>query len=273
MKTPLVSTLLLSALLTSSGPAATVVLDFNDAATGNLPGQSGLGTGTTGDWDGSTDIDVVAGDLTAPGSTNYAVTQSGTAQSIQGQTASTGRQANVTLSTALTGNTIWGSFLLNMNGSLGGRGGITLNNAIDDTSPENPRIFALGADLEAWTVSNNADVEIASSITESDTALILFQILVNDSGNDTMNLWVNPDGTNLGAAASNSSTDFLDGTGITTLGITSYNGNAPIIDNVRLSDDADAYFQVTAIPEPSTFLLVGAAGIAMLVLRRFRKNG
>jgi hypothetical protein len=267
---PLVLLLLLS-LLAVNVHAATVLLDFNDADLGDLPGQFALGTGTTGNWDAATDIDVIAGDLTAPGSTNYAVTQSGTAQSIQGQTGSNARQANVQLSTALTGDTIWGSFLLNLNGSTSGRGGITLNPTIDDTTPNDPRIFALGADFQAWlTGDNGAEINIGSSISASETALILFQIDFNPTGNDTLNLWVNPDVTNLGTASTNSSTDFLGAGGITHLGILSYNGNAPIIDNVRLSDDADAFNQVTAIPEPSSLFLVGVAGMGILILRRFR---
>lgn len=263
--------LLLIGLFSDTGHAATVLLDFNDAATGNLPGQSGLGTGTTGSWGGSTDIDVVAGDLTAPASTNYSVTQSRTAQSIRGGT--NARQATIALSTPLTGNTIWGSFLINLNGQTsGGRGGITLNPTLG-SNPADPRIFVIDDDVQAWLTGNSgAEAAITSSaVSASTTALILFQIEVADTGNDTINLWLNPDVTNIGSAdANHSSTDFLGAGGISTLGIFSYNGGIPTIDNVRLSDDADAFLKVTAIPEPSTFLLVGVAGLAVLMLRRYR---
>jgi len=178
MKTKVSRSIALTILTTAiplSVQSATFIVDFNDATLGDLPGQSS-GSGTTGNWGGSNDIDVVAGDLVAPGSTNYAITQSGTAQSIQGPSGSNSRKANIALSTALTGTTIWGSYLVNLNNNTSGRGGIQFNtSALSDTSAQDPRIFALGTSVQGWLDgSTGAEVTAATAMTASATSLVLF---------------------------------------------------------------------------------------------------
>lgn len=214
---------------------------------------------------------MTGGDLTAPASTNYAITQTGTPQSIIGS-GSSAREANVALSTALTGSTIWGSFLVNLNGGTVGRGGIQFNAPVSATNPNDPRVLALGLDAQArLDGSGGADINFSNALTSNATALILFSIDFDPAGNDTMNMWVNPDVANLGAPLSFSTADWLGASGITTVSVFSYSSGAlPLVDAFRLSDDADAYFQVTGIPEPSggALLLLSLAGVAVYRLRR-----
>lgn len=268
MKTSFLALLLLPALLASSGHAATVIIDFNDLNLGGLDGQSTTAPGTTGDWTVSDDVNnVVSGNLVAPASTNFAIPESGTAQSLQGPSA-TDAESGIIDVIDLTGNTIWGSFLLNLNGDSSARAGIALNNPLEG-KPNDPRILALGTDAQARIGTN---ITATSAFNTTDTYLFLFKIDVDDGGNDTLSFWINPDVTSeatIGSATASGSRDFLDGTGITTVSFYTYTG-APIIDSFRLSDEANAFTLVTAIPEPSTFLLVGLAGIAALVLRRRR---
>jgi hypothetical protein len=124
-------------------------------------------------------------------------------------------------------------------------------------------------DLQAW-MNGTRDINLTSVVDTSETGLVLFRIDYSSTGDDTLNLWFNPDVTNLGSAATHTG-DFLGASGLTRLSAFSYSNTArPIIDNLRLSDDADAFFQVTAIPEPSTLLLLSGALVSLALFRRRR---
>ncbi|WP_193215094.1 hypothetical protein [Luteolibacter marinus] len=262
MKQTLKSILIL-ALGGSTAGATTVVADFNDLVPGDLNGQfGGTGFGTdawTNNSAGTVEpfIDVVAGDLTAPAATNYALVQSGTPQSARNTDGTTSLQTRV-LDTPLTGGTIWFSFLLNQasaspNSTSGSRGGICFNQATTGGDPGNPRVMALGSQLTAW-LTGNSQITINNALTANTTALILGRIQVSDPGNETLSLWVNPDVNALGAPAGTfAGGDWVGAGGITSVSVQSYGaGNGGIVDAVRISDDPDAYTQVTGstIPDP-----------------------
>jgi len=105
-------------------------------------------------------------------------------------------------------------------------------------------------------------------MTASATSLVLFRIDFSAAGNDTLSLWVDPDVNNLGTAATVSSENWLGASGITSVSVFSYNGLRPLVDNVRLSDDADAFAQVTGVPEPSSAALIALASVAFACGRR-----
>jgi hypothetical protein len=272
MKTTFLKALLLTVFISSNGHATTVIIDFNDLNTGGLDGQSTTAPGTTGDWTVSADINqVVSGNLVAPASTNFGIAESGTAQRLQGPVPNDAENGTVSV-TPLTGNTIWGSFLLNLNGDPDARSGIQFNSGPTD-SPNDPRILALGTTAQARLGGTNVSAAGAFSDADfDDTYLFLFKIDVDDAGSDTINFWINPDVTSeatIGSATASGSRDFLGATGITSVSFFVYDG-APFIDSFRLSDDADAFLQVTAIPEPSTLLLVSGAMVALALFRRRR---
>lgn len=243
--------------------AGTVIADFNDLAPGDLNGKTG-GTGfAASPWINNsagiaeTFIDVVAGDLAAPAGTNYALLQTGTPQGAQNTNGGTSLQTR-TLATPLTGDTIWFSFLLNQptaspNVTTGSRGGICFNQATTLHDPGNPRIMGLGSQLTAWLTGNN-DVVVNNAFTAGTTAFVLGRILVSDAGNETLSMWLNPNVNALGTpTATHSGANWIGATGITTVSVQSYGGsNGGIVDAFRISDDADAYSQVTGstIPDP-----------------------
>ena len=256
-------TLLFLATSGAAAHAATAVADFNDLVPGDLNGQLG-GTGFAATpWINNsagvaeTFIDVVAGDLTAPAGTNYNLAQSGTPQRAQNTAGTTSLQTRE-LATALTGDTVWFSFLLNQpsasaGSTAGSRGGINFNQPTTFSDPGNPRIVGLGSRLTAWLTAND-QIIINDAFMANTTALVLGRIQVNDAGNDTLSLWVNPNVNALGApTASFGAADWIGAAGITTTSVQSYGaGNGGIVDAFRISDDADAYTQVTGstIPDP-----------------------
>lgn len=243
--------------------AGTAVADFNDLTSGDLSGQTGGSGFGAAPWINNSAttpvkfLDVIAGDLTAPPATHYAVPQSGTAHSVQNTDGTTSMETR-TLSPALTGDTVWFSFLLKQpsasaGSNAGSRGGICFNQPTTSAVPNNPRVMALGSQLNAW-LTGSSQIALNSIFTADTTALVVGRILVNDSGNDTLSLWVNPDVNAIGAPlASYSTADFIGTTGITTVSVQSYGGgNGGAVDGLRISDAADAYNQVTGstIPDP-----------------------
>jgi hypothetical protein len=215
--------------------AGTVIADFNDLAPGDLNGKTG-GTGfAASTWinnsagTAETFIDVVTGNLTAPAATNYSLPQSGAAQSAQNTNGTTSLQTRA-LATPLTGDTVWFSFLLNQptaspGVTTGSRGGICLNQATTFHDPNNPRIMGLGSQLTAWLTGNN-DVVVNSAFTAGTTAVVLGRILVSDTGNETLSLWVNPNVNALGTpTATHSGANWIGPTGITSVSVQSYAGH------------------------------------------------
>jgi len=268
-------------LATGQASATLVVQDFNDAAAGNLSGQSGIGTGAGAAWAGSSSLDVVAGDLTPIASTNYAITQAGTAQSVthDAQFNTSARKSTVALDTALTGSEIWVSFLVNQNGQSGGRVGVLFNqsNTSAGASPTNPRLFAIGDNIEAWMAADN-EIEVIDTFNEAfdNTVLVLAKIDYNPVGDETLSVWVDPDVTALGAADGTVVSDWLDSDGITSVSVQTYVGGGsqgdptPFIDSVRLSDGSNAYQDVTGVvPEPTSLALL-AFGATLVGSRRRR---
>lgn len=253
MKHSLVPFTLIGALTFQNASATTVVADFNDNTQAPL-GDVDLGVGQNGGlgflagdtWSNTGTIDVVADDLTAPAFTNYAIAQEGPPQSIQGSFFKQ-RQSTRALSSPLTG-TAWFSFLLNQP-SLASRGGITFNQNISGTV--NPRILVLGTEvllgLGTTFQAAGAGVNLPAI---GETALILGRVTIDAAGDETIDIWVNPD-----VSGDETSLPTPDNTlsgetpslenGINRVGLISYaseTGNeSGIIDALRLSDALNAY--------------------------------
>jgi len=224
-------------------PPNVIVADYNDL-TGGGAGQAnqGGGTGLSGNWTGTGTIDVFDEDLTAPVGTGYALTQSGNSRSIKGDY-SAARQNYRTLTTALTNNTVWFSFLLHNADATSG-GGLGFNQSSWD--PVNPLVRSQGSDLLL-----NGSTVASTVFTEDQTALVLGKITVQDSGNDTFEIWVDPDlsGGEAGLPAptgTDSASDFFDSAGITNIANISYL-NAKL-DMIYLSDGPDGFADVTGWP-------------------------
>ncbi len=247
---------------TASASATLVSADFNDLAAGDVNGQAG-GTGLAATWTAPVQVDVIAGDLSAPSSTNFALTQSGTAQSLQGTGDSSAGKASRNLTTALT-DTVWFSFLLTPTTS--GRGGIDLDGS---------RILAVGTQFRVFL--NNVVHGTTSPFTVGQTALVLGKVEIDAdvSGNDWFTAWVNPDVENLGTATLTvTDKNWITDASIGQLGVETYQGDttaASIVDLITLSNGSNAYGDVTGvIPEPASLVLLLCAVASWFVWRRRR---
>lgn len=267
---------ILTGLLVQQSIAGTIVADFNDNTTGPLgvfdqgQGQGGgLGFLTDDVWANTGTISVIAGDLTAPAETEYAITQEEVPQSVQG-TFSGGRQTTRAAETPLTG-TVWFSYLLNQP-TLDSRGGITFNQ--NASIPGNPRIVATGTELRLGLGPTLQDAGAgANLLTLGETALILGRITIDSAGApEVLDIWINPDVS--GDVASLPAPDntlseeaaSLD-PGITRVGIQSYSadGQGGIIDSLRLSDAANGFEVVTR----DTVILLDDPNLAVSPLNPF----
>jgi len=246
----------LIALAVTQLNAGTVIADFNDNTEGPLGGfevGTGQGGGTgwlSGDvWANTGTISVISGDLTAPASTGYSVTQDPIPQSVQGTFAS-GRQSTRAVETPLTG-TVWFSYLLNQP-TANSRGGITFNQ--NGSSPGNPRIVAVGTEIRIALSTLQAPGDGAVGLlTLEETALILGRLTIDNAGGaETLEIWINPDVTGDPTTLPAPDTSLTEETvsldpGLTRIGVQSYSsdGLGGIVDSLRVSDAANAFEVVT----------------------------
>ena len=254
--------------------ATLVQIDFNDLATGDLAGQQGSTGFVAEDWAGSTNTDVVAGDLAAPVSTNFALTQSGTSQSLQGASADFADAAvQRNLATALNG-TVWFSFLVKPSDVA--RSGFELDPGTG-TATGGVRVITIGNKLYVHNGSTGSTASNAI-LSTTEASLIVGNVEINTSGNDVFSFWINPDVTDLGTPTfqvADRNFDTLND-GIQRLGLESYRsggtaGNEGIVDLVTLSDGPNAYGDVTGVvPEPASFVLLLVGMASWFVWRRRR---
>ena len=219
------------------------------------------GTGfATATWDGTNTENVVAGDLSYNRG-GYAVQQAAGAVpgKLQG-TYSAARQNYRDLAGALGGE-IWISLLV-QNPDADAKVGISLNPTTNADPAAGPVLNYLLLDGEVLKASVAGQLSgNISVLAAGETHLLLMRLVVNDSGNETLQLWADPaDLENLPPAMLEVAN--LDAfASLSRLGVLSYgDANSPggYLDAVRISNEGDAFHDVTGVPEP--------AGIAMLLL-------
>lgn len=277
MRTRHILPTLLFAALAPGASAALIVANFNDLTGGDadLTDQSG-GTGFTGAWMGSAAIDVNDGDLTAPASTNFGISQGGTARYVNGENNST-RQSYRSLTSTLasgTGGTIWFSFLFNSPAN-NSRGALTFNQTDPSTFGRN--VFIANGSVRVGLATEDGG-GTATYSNGADT-LIVGSLALSSTGNEIISIWLNPNVANgiagLGAASTTKTEDAPTLTGgITSIGVSSYqstSGGGVLLDALRLSDNSDAnqaFLDVTTVPEPSSALIAAFGAIALLRRKR-----
>jgi hypothetical protein len=251
--------------------ALTLRADFNDLST--LPaGLKGAATGTgfIAAWDGTGTENVVAGDLSYTGG-GYVAPQSGARPGkVQGNY-NQPRQNTRGVAAAMAGE-VWFSVLFN-NPDATAHAGLSLNPSTngDPAAGAVERLIELAGGTLTFAADGTTLATASKSLAVGQTHLLLGKLTAED-GLDALSIWADPaDLNNLGAAdLSVTDSDLLDT--LTALGLYSYNPAGPAgsaaggyIDALRVSNEPDAFRQVTGVPEPSTLF---ALGVAALLTRR-----
>ena len=270
--------------------ATVLIADFNDLTTGALQTKAG-GTGFSGTWSGSANPAVFAGDLT---SSLYSRPQSGTSQLLRGTNSGSVRQNFRAVATSPAGE-VWFSFLTRVDETNTGlsfeSAGISLNPSSTSTPFDNLGNFYVvhtGDTIEysfgagtAGVVTGLAGGVVGANSTQY-SGLFVGRLVINGSGAaDTVSVWynpdltANPDITSYTPFYSSSSVNALDA--ITTLGAATYqtgNLGGGELDNILFSDgggdSAQAFFDVTGVPEPGSTTLLALAAAAAFSRRRRR---
>jgi hypothetical protein len=237
--------------------------------------------GTTGGTSVIVTTDAV-GDLVAPVTTGYALTQPvvTAARSVTGTSTATRRQNRST--GGLTGD-IWMSWL--MAPSADARLGLNLNAPVKGfEGSENVRLIAVGSSFNVYGPGTNSQTGV---FTAGETSLIVGLLQMDATGtDDRMRLWVNP---NVGLGEADllaNQTPIHDlildnavmGSSLNTVGVVAYSAtsNPGQLDNLRLSNDANGFFQVTgvSVPEPRVLMVlaVGCLAFAAHGRRSFRRT-
>lgn len=253
---------------------ASAAADFNDLS--NLPANlrfSSTGSGFTGTWDGTGTENVVAGDLIYSGG-GYAIDQSGAeAGKVQGNY-NAPRQNTRGLAAAMDGE-VWFSLLLN-NPNATARAGLSLNPQTNADPAQGPveQLIVLSGNTLTFQLEGVTLATSAESLALGQTHLVLGKLTAG-AGLDSLSIWADPnDLTNLGPAdLLVTDQDLLDA--LTGIGLYTYNSSGPafgaaggFLDALRISNQADAFQQVTGVPEPS----IAAVLLSGLLLTRRRRD-
>ena len=247
------SKFVLTATLLSFGLAATssadlVATDLNDG---------GADEGFTGGWTGSNNVFIIeAPDLTYA---NYGITQTGELlqQKVYAANAVPDRQDKRSVAAPMSG-VIWFSVLVNVpTGSE--YAGLTFNN-FNDLQPWNPidtdaRILLTPSQLQVG-FNGEATTTGTGTFDAGTTHHLLGQMNIA-AGNDTLNVWVDPNLNAAGGpgglpAANFTSTDIDFTDSIANIGVAGRKGSGSDVsaDAIRLSDTATAFEDVTGVSGP-----------------------
>lgn len=284
--TPTLLTILFS---TSVSFAFTTIADYNSVTGTNVrldqPPTNATGTGFADGsvWNGggTSLVVVAAGDLSAPAGTNYDRPQStgagprkvelrlSTTTPYSGL--NTNRAVGRDLPSTVDSGEAWISFLINVpTGTDGSLSAVSFN------TPDN--FFGLG---DRMTIGGGANgtLYFAPFGLQSGTIFTANNVVTADSNNlilarldfdsNRVDVWANPDVANLGAANISNNMPVSVSSGLFRLTVGG-NNNAEL-DNLLFSNDPDAYFQVTGIPEPSTLAIIfGGLTLGVIAMRRRR---
>lgn len=236
----------------------------NNTVAGNAPGISTANLIVTG----TNTATIVSGTMTYA-----ALSINGGSQYLKltGDNTATGTLAS-TLSSALTpsGGSFFMSFLYRFNGTFnGGDLGYASfqSNAVNGSST----LMATGSssNFARTYVNTTNSLSPSSAFTAGSTNFLVVEYISNGSSWTGANVWVNPTSTVLGTATYTVS-GASSGTSMVAI--------APLISALDPGDSADFdRLQIGAsaldvIPEPSTWLLAGAAGMLFVVARRRREK-
>jgi len=282
MKKNLMNSLLLTGTLVTTSHGATLIAeDLFNYSPGVLSAQSGTGSGFSSDWINGTNAEFSSASLDYLDPLYIPETGGSATLPDSGGNARQGRLLTTTYDSTFTG-TLYLSFLFQTtpNGNDAGYRALELHDGGFNDGAH--RTFQVGfqngdfgsnaagaTDVYGFRLSQTSN---SFQLGPNDGGVNLFVVkfdLASGVASDSITVWQNP---SLAAAAAGSLADPAGGVTITGQDITFDritianfgNDNDSNVDEIRLSDT----FGIIAIPEPSTSLLMGLAGIGLLSRRR-----
>lgn len=278
-------------LLASTDAARAQIIAYDGFAypAGNLNGDNG-GTGFAGAWVVSSGTVVVpTGGSLVPAAPSSTLPETGNSLSVTPINDSVSGVASRILSTPVigtAGSVLWVSAVmkgpgmtgLSAQGALlvtdGGANGFSITTGATGSGipPNNPSANS------NWSLGDNNTGASEASSTVSDTlqSLLVARVTFSPTGSpasDRIDLFVNPPLTGSPPATPAASMLVNHAADISTVIVeyASVNGNttSTLFDEIRLGH---TFADVTSVPEPSTLLLAGAAGLGLIRRRKCRKT-
>jgi hypothetical protein len=274
-------------LMTSADVACAQVIAYEGFAypTGNLNGDNG-GTGFAGAWTVTSGTVVVpAGGSLVPAAPSSTLPETGNSLSLTPLTSDVQAEANRTLATPVVGTagtSLWVSVVMkgagftgqNAQGSLlvtaAGTNGFSFTTGATGSgiSPYNP------ATNSNWSLgdANTGASEASSTVSDTLQSLLVAHVTFSPTANptsDQIDLFVNPPLTGTPPTTPAASMLVTHSATLSTLTVEyfSINGNttSTLFDEIRLGH---TFADVTVVPEPSSLLLIGVAGLGLIRRRR-----
>lgn len=262
------SLVLLAAALVATSAHGQLVIDQFQQPTGNLGGQGG-GIGWGGNWTAATgsEYQVISTGLSYPG----LLTAGGSVQdALSTHTVSVASRSMGDQSTRFVdGATLWFSFLLQPGSTFNNWGmAIASGNSSGLTGGFGMNVSSNGFTARA---GGSSSATTTFSWTAGTTYVVVGQMTVSLSGNETTSIWLNP--TNLGGVTPLGGTTATVSGNVGTLPGTNaffafQGGNQAQqfgIDEIRYGL---TYAGVTPVPEPSTLSLAALGLVAALVAKK-----
>lgn len=263
----------------SAAQSATIVENFDYGDTsGNLSiPEPGRGTGTGGwggGWFGDGSPDYVADRNLAYTASGYSNAGNGGGVAAQGG-GDAGSIASRLFESPITSGTVWISALAEIS-SNSGDALLWLRN--DPHGPNANAVSIRGSVNTAGTgpvaylrYGGNTNTQTTETYALDTAHLLLAKVDVNyDGTSDRIQFWVNP---NLTGGEAGLGAPLLMGEGADMMAAVagvrvSFGNIGSALDAIRISNDADGFTQVTAVPEPASLAALGLAAGALLVRRR-----
>lgn len=258
--------------MSTAAHAALVVENFDYGPTGgDLNSFGSAGSGWADGWDGHANPNYSPTANLTYDATGYnnADNSASTGAGIRGGS----NAADVAwrrLAQPVTDGTVWLSYLIKSNG---GRAVFFLNSS---TAGSHRDFLDLDSGTFKSTI-NGLSQNIQEGVATTATHLVLARITMSSTGDDTLDVWLDPDLTGgeagLGAAhtrtgdLTNAADPNITTPGFQIIGLSFATGSSGVVDAIRIATGADGFAAVTAVPEPASLALIGL-GSALMLRRR-----